>query len=171
MLILLAIILGILISVVATTYKYGIGPTPTSPPVKAAWLKILPKLSESGSIYELGAGFGTLSFALADHYPDHEIIAIEVSLIPYGWMRLQQEVFPRKNLKIIYGDFFKMKLLEPKLIVCYLYPGAMQKLELKIDEECPQAMIISHTFAFPNRKPSQISFANDLYHTPLYIYE
>jgi hypothetical protein len=170
MFILLLIILVILISVVGTTYKYGIGPTPTSIKVKNVLLKTLP-LNPLGTVYELGAGWGTLAFVLADHYPTNEIIAIEISIIPLVWMHIRQTLFPRKNLKIQYGDFFQKKLLDAGLIVCYLYPGAMKKLEIKIKIECPQTMILTHTFALPNREPARVIFAHDLYNTPIYFYE
>ena len=169
MLFLWTILLTILISIVWTTYRYGIGPTPTSNKVKKILMEHLPKLP-SGPIYELGAGFGTLAFALADHYPDHTVIAIEVSPIPWAWMVAIQGLHPRKNLKIIRGDFFKESLEDAKLIVCYLYPGAMQKLKEKIDRECQKAKLISHTFAFPTKTPTQVIYAHDLYHTPIYIY-
>lgn len=170
MFILLLIILVILISVVGTTYKYGIGPTPTSIKVKKVLLKSLP-LNPLGTIYELGAGWGTLAFALADHYPSHRIIAIEISIIPLAFLHFRQTLFPRKNLKIQYGDFFQKNLLDTGLIVCYLYPEAMKKLEIKIKIECPQTMIITHTFALPTRKPTLTLYAQDLYNTPIYFYE
>lgn len=170
MLILLLIILAILISVAGTTYKYGIGPTPTSPKVKKALLKALPS-SLLGTIYELGAGWGTLAFALADHYPANDIIAIEISIIPLAWMHIRQALFRRKNLKIQYGDFFQKNLLDAGLIVCYLYPGAMKKLEIKIKTECPQTMVLTHTFALKARKPARVIYVQDLYNTPIYLYE
>lgn len=166
MYVLLAIILIILISVAASTYKYGIGPTPTSPKVKSALMKVLP-LIPPGKIFELGAGFGGIAFALADHYPNHLVIAFEISIFPYLWMKARQFVFPKKNLQIRYIDFFKINLMEAELIICYLYPGAMKKLEPLVIDKC----IISHTFALPNRKMDQVFFAKDLYHTPIYIYE
>lgn len=167
MLILLLIILAILISVVGTTYRYGIGPTPTSRKVKKELLKALP-ISPLGTIYELGAGWGGLSFALADHYPSNKVVAIEVSPIPLAWMHIRQIIFPRNNLEIQYGDFFQKNLLDAGLIVCYLYPGAMKKLESKI--ESSHAIIITHTFALPNKKPNQVITVHDLYNTPIYIY-
>lgn len=170
MYILILIILVILISIVGTTYRYGIGPTPTSPKVKKELVKALP-LNPLGTIYELGAGWGSLAFLLADHYPSKHVIAIEVSIIPLIWMQIRQIFCRRKNLKIEYGDFFQKNLLDAGMIVCYLYPGAMRKLEMKIEEECPHAIILTHTFALPNKKPKQVITADDLYNTPLYIYK
>lgn len=158
-----------LLSMILTALRYGIGPVPTSPKVKRALLPILPVLSK-GTIYELGAGFGTLAFALADHYPQCQIIAVEVSPIPCLWMHICKYLKPRDNLKIIRKDFFKLLLSDADLIVCYLYPGAMRKLEEKLAQECPKAAILTHTFALPHRKADATLKANDLYRTPLYFY-
>lgn len=166
----LALLFLLLLSVVWTTYKYGIGPTPTSFKVKSIWLQILPKIG-AGTIYELGAGWGTLAFSLADHYPSNPVVAIEISPLPYAWMKLRQFFFPRKNLTIIYRDFFKIKLLGAELIVCYLFPQAMQKLAEKLKLEGIESTLITHTFALPHLKADRIVYVNDLYQTPIYIYE
>jgi hypothetical protein len=158
-----------LLSMIATALRYGIGPVPTSPKVKRALLPLLPPLSK-GPIYELGAGFGTLAFALADHYPDCEVIAVEVSPIPYFWMTVRKQLRPRLHLKIRRKDFFKLPLNDAALIVCYLYPGAMLRLEEKLAMECPQAPILTHTFALPSRKADVTRHAEDLYCTPIYFY-
>lgn len=164
--ILLFIALAILISIAGSTYKYGIGPTPTSPKVKTALFQHLPKLSK-GPIYEIGAGWGTLAFSLADRYPNHSVIAIEVSFFPWLFMYLRAFLFPRKNLIISFSDFFEKNLEDGKLIICYLYPEAMKKLEPKLSRQ----LVISHTFAFPHRTPKQTIYVKDLYNTPIYIYE
>lgn len=164
------IILIVLILIVWPTYKYGIGPTPTSYRVKAAWLNELPTIG-SGPIYELGAGWGTLVFALADHYPAHRVIGIEVSPLPWLWLSLRQALWPRKNLTICYGDFFKIDLQGAALVVCYLFPKAMEKLAVKLEKECREAIVMSHTFALPHRKAAKMIIVNDLYLTPIYIYE
>lgn len=160
---------AVLLSIIFTSLRYGIGPVPTSPKVKQALLPLLPPLNYR-TIYELGAGFGTLAFALADHYPNCSVIAVEISLIPYLWMQAWQRLKPRHNLKILKKDFFKLPLLDSGLIVCYLYPGAMARLEEKIAQECPQTALLTHTFALPHRRADVIVKAKDLYHTPIYFY-
>lgn len=159
----------ILLSIILTALRYGIGPVPTSPKVKQALLPLLPKLKQ-GTIYELGAGFGNLAFSLADHYPDHQIIAVEISGVPYLWMLARQWLKPRNNLKLLKKDFFKLTLSDAALIVCYLYPRAMNRLEEKITQECPKTALLTHTFALPHQKADVILKAKDLYNTPIYFY-
>lgn len=157
----------ILMSMVYSALRWGIGPVPTSPKVKKALIPLLPPLSH-GIIYELGAGFGNLAFTLGEHYPDCQVIAIEVSPVPYFWMKIRNGFNPKLN--IIRKDFFQLNLSDASLIVCYLYPGAMERLEKKLAQECPKAAILTHTFAFPHRKADVTIRANDLYNTPIYFY-
>lgn len=159
-----------LLSIIFTTLRYGIGPTPTSPKVLKAFFDILPKEIE-GTVYELGAGIGTLAFPLADRYPKARVIAVEVSPLPWLFMTIKQFFVQKKNLEIRRKDFFKLSLEESRLIVCYLYPGAMKELEEKIQKECKQVFIATHTFAMPSWEPIQKSFAQDIYRTPIYLYE
>jgi hypothetical protein len=167
---LILIIISIaLLSIIWSALRWGIGPVPTSPKVKKALLPLLPPLRK-GIVYELGAGFGNLAFTLGDHYPDCHIIAVEISLIPYIWMKIWQWVKPRPHLKIVRKDFFQLSLSDANLIVCYLYPGAMLRLEEKLSQECPQAALLTHTFALPHRKADVTLRAEDLYHTPIYFY-
>lgn len=158
---------GILLSMIYSALRLGIGPVPTSPKVKMALIPLLPPL-KSGIIYELGAGFGNLAFTLKDHYPDCQVIAVEASPIPYLWMKIRNWFKPR--LIIIRKDFFQMNLSDANLIVCYLYPGAMGRLKEKLSQECPHAAILTHTFALPHRKADITVRANDLYNTPIYLY-
>jgi predicted RNA methylase len=166
----LTILLLAFLSVAFTTIFYGIGPTPTSSTVRKELFTLLPN-AIVGTIYELGAGWGTLAFPLAERYPQAKVIAIEISPLPYLWMRLILFFRPHPNLKIIYGDFFRFSFEDAGLIVCYLYPKAMTILEKKILHECKNAWIATHTFAFPQLKPQKVRKASDLYRTTVYLYK
>lgn len=159
-----------LLSIVWTTWRYGIGPTPTAPRVKQTLFAHLPQ-ELTGTIYELGAGWGTLAFSLAYRYPQAQIIAIEISPLPYFWMVLKQKWAPRPNLTLIWGDLFQIDLKDAKLIICYLFPGAMQPLEQKILKECSHPLVVTHTFAFPHLAPISKTYCSDLYETPIYLYQ
>ena len=59
-----------------------------------------------------------------------------------------------------------------ELVVCYLFPGGMEKLKPKLEREVkPGAIVISNTFAISGWKATEILFASDLYRSPIYIYE
>ncbi|HRD55834.1 MAG TPA: SAM-dependent methyltransferase [Parachlamydiaceae bacterium] len=131
----------------------------------------VPKKIE-GSILELGSGFFPLSYQAANLFKENEVIAYETSLVPYLFSKIYLFAFPLKNLKIIRKDFFKVSFHEGKLLLCYLYPAAMQKLENKFEKELPkEAYIISNTFALPNKKPEKVITTDDLYKTKIYLYK
>jgi len=78
----------------------------------------------------------------------------------------------RKNVSLSGKNFWQEDLSGYSLIVCYLYPEAMVQLEKKLEKEGRKGLwIVTHTFAFPSWKPLKVSFANDLYRTPIYIYQ
>lgn len=164
----LALLVGV---IVLYSLKYGITPTPTSSKVKKELLAILPELKE-GEIAELGSGWGTLAFALARKYPACQVEALEISPVPYfcSWLISKWTAFP--NLELTRRDFFDVKLNRAALVVCYLYPGAMEKLKEKFEKELePGTYVATHTFAVPGWKPLLTAHASDLYHTPVYLYQ
>jgi hypothetical protein len=160
----------VLISIGWYSWAYGITPTPTSAKVKNTVLQVLP-LDPKGKIVELGSGWGHLTFSLARLYPDNVIEAYEISPIPYGISYLINAWKRQSNLRLFRKDFFKVSLKGSGLIVCYLYPGAMEKLKGKFEQELkPGTFVLSHTFAVPGWAPVKLLYANDLYHTPVYLY-
>jgi hypothetical protein len=170
MLLVVFILILIAISILISTIKNGISPMPTSPKVRGVFLASLPRTAPD-HIAELGAGFGTLAFAIAHKYPDSTVVAYENSIIPFLFMKLRKFISKTPNLEITYKDFFRQNLTSYSLIVCYLYPGAMNKLEEKFEKELlPQASIYTHTFAVPHWKPKETWQVNDFYRTTIYHY-
>lgn len=158
------------LSLVWSTFRYGISPMPTSPKVKKVLLEELPK-TFTGTIYELGSGWGTLAFPLAEKYPQAQVIGYEISLMPYLFARFRQFLNPKKNLFFKRLDFFKCNLSGAQLYICYLYPGAMTTLSDKLTKEAsPGSLLVSHTFALPGKKPIQTVSVHDLYNTSIYFY-
>lgn len=161
------------LSIVFSTLRNGISPMPTSKKVKKCLLQNLPKLvPEDGVIYELGSGWGSLVFRLADHYPLAEIRALESSPIPF-YISLTRSIFNSSpKIKFIRQDIFAVDLQNASLIVCYLYPGAMQRLQEKFKNELAQGTwVISNTFAIPGKKAIYTYEVNDLYHSKIYVYQ
>lgn len=169
----LTLIIGILIlfSILWSTYKNGISPMPTSSKVKKDLLKLLPP-SLSGPVYELGGGWGTLSFSVAKKYPSNRVIVFENSLVPFIFCKMAKLFYRTPNLQFLFRDFYSESIHDASLVICYLYPEAMQKLKLKFENELfPHTCVISHTFAIPGWVPDVIFYVNDLYQTPIYIYK
>jgi len=170
-LLLVILLLGAMLSIVFHTLRTGISPMPSSAKARHQLLSLVPPDLE-GPILELGAGWGTLAFALADHCPRAQVLAFELSPLPYAFCRLRQRLAPRRNLRFAREDFFRASFSGASAVVCYLFPGAMSRLAPKLtDELAPGTRILSHTFALRGWTPSRTLVAGDLYRTPVYLYE
>lgn len=162
-------------SIITTTLYYGISPMPSSRKAKNAILQLihdnLPKKLD-GNVVELGSGFSTLAIPIAKCFQENSMIAYEISLIPYLVSKIFQFFFPQKNLTIEQKDFFDVDLNLSKLIICYLYPAAMEKLKVKFEKELQnETYLISNTFAIPGWKPISTIILNDIYQTKIYLYK
>ncbi len=152
-------------SILFWTVRLGIGPTPTSYKVRNTISDILPD-TVCGEIIELGCGWGHLIPILQAQYPQGTIQGWERSPLPALFTRWVRKVEVKKR------DFFTADLSNAGLIVCYLYPGAMTRIAQEILPQLPPGCwIVTHTFSLPGSEPVKILKANDLYQTPVYLYQ
>ena len=143
---------------------------PTSPKVKRKILEILPH-SHTGTIFELGSGWGTVAFSLAKKYPLSLVIGYETSLVPYYYSEIKRKLLGPSNLRFKRQDLFEAPCQTATLIVLYLYPNAMTQLAKKFRNElCDNTRIVSHTFALNDYQPNHIVTVDDLYNTKIYVY-
>lgn len=168
--VIVTIFVGIVFSIVYASWRNGISPMPSSPKAKRAIISLLPE-NVHGTIYELGSGWGTLVWMLARHYPNHRIIGYETSLIPYLFSRLALLFLRFPNVEIRRHDFFAVELTGAGLVVCYLYPKAMEMLTSKFFSELtPGCVVVSNTFALPGWVPDSSFDIGDVYHSKVYRY-
>ncbi len=159
-----------MLSIVVYTLRTGISPMPTLGKVRRQLLSLLEPGLE-GTVLELGAGWGTLAFALADRCPRARVVAFELSPLPFVFCWLRQRLAPRPNLELRRQDFFRASFSGASLVVCYLFPGAMTRLAPKLLAElAPGTRVLSHTFALRGWLPLRTLVVDDLYRTPIYLY-
>lgn len=169
-LILLAIVCLALASIFWSTLRLGISPMPTSAKVKREVLALISADLE-GEIHELGCGWGTLAFSIAAHCPDAKVIGWERSPFPFLFCRIRLLVQRRPNLTVRFADFHGADLKGARLVITYLWTGAMTRLGPKFEAELPNgAEVISHTFAWRGKDPVETKITDDLYRTPVYRY-
>jgi len=168
---LLSLLLWIIASILYWSIVNGITPTPSSKQVRTLILSNLP-VSGDGPVYELGCGFGSLLFPLAEKLPDHQIIGYETSTIPFLICKLRSMLTSQPNIKLLKQDFFKEDFHGVHLVICYLYPAAMQSLKIKFEQELPRgSWVFSNTFAIPGWIPHKTIKIKDLYNSKIYIYK
>ena len=169
-LLILLVLIFFSLSIIIWTLINGISPMPSSYKAQRLLKKILPEL-QRGNIYELGSGWGTLLILLAQHYETHQIIGFETSWVPYFVGKLRIVCKGLKNVLTYRRNFFQQSLQDPGLIICYLYPQAMAKIALKLEEELKNDVwVISLVFAIPHWDPVAIYEINDIYHSKIYVY-
>ena len=67
-------------------------------------------------------------------------------------------------------DIYTYDYRNVEMIVCYLFPDAMQRSIKIFDDNENIKCLISNTFALPLRKATEKIDAHDLYRSPIYIY-
>jgi hypothetical protein len=99
-------------------------------------------------------------------------VAYELSPVPGLVLKIRALLCGPQNLKIIRRNFLKDNLSKATLVVCYLYPEAMEKLSSKFFMELnPQAKVISNTFEIPAWTPTLIQNLEDVMCPQIFQYE
>ena len=177
-------------SIVWSTLVAGISPMPSSRAARDAMLPLLDKAvafqcsserSETApdnvGIVELGSGWGNLLIVLARRYPQHQIIGYEISWLPWLVSLLLVRLYRLNNVQVLRKNFLKQDLTKAPVLVCYLYPAAMQaiseKLLAELGGKCSASgdrFLISNNFALPGFQPGETVKAKDFYQSPVYLY-
>jgi hypothetical protein len=159
-----------MVSILVGVVRTGISPMPSSRRAVQQVLQFVVPPRE-GSIYELGAAWGSLAVPLARAFPDRRIIAYELSTIPWLFLLLRVRVSGLKNIEVVRRDFFRDDLAKAAVVVCYLYPSSMVRLSTKLRSELiPGTLVVSNTFALPGWVAEQKSQLKDLYRTKIYLF-
>lgn len=142
------------------------------PSTKKSAITILENIKEESkdTIIDLGSGFGSLAIFLATNLPKKQIIGYELSFFPWLISVSLAKVLRIKNIKFYKKDFNTVDL-KNAVLVCYLFPEGMKRLEDKIFDETINTKIVSSTFAFRDIKARDTILVNDFYKTPIYIYK
>lgn len=118
----------------------------------------LAELKDGEVVYDLGAGDGRLLLAATQRQAQVTAVGFELSLLFYliGWLRILLSP-NRQRMRWKFQDFFHHSISEADVVVCFLTPPAMSKLEPKFRQELrPGARIISAVFPMPNWKPDLV---------------
>ncbi len=126
----------------------------------------------TGTIIDLGSGWGNFVIRIAKKNPQRQVIGYELSLLPWLTSTLLKNVLALKNLTLYRKNFYHEELPDAAVLVCYLYPEAMKNIAQKLLIESPNIdFLISNNFALPSNKPRKKISIEDFYKSPIYLYQ
>jgi SAM-dependent methyltransferase len=135
-------------------------------------------VKEDSVVYDLGCGDGRILFHLSRSYPKARYIGIENSSFPLILAKFGSFLNNKKignKVEVIGDDFFKQDLSKATHVFTYLYPGLMDELLSKFENEFkPGTRLVSLSFKFTNKIPiNEIDLGRNKYKLgrKLYIYE
>jgi predicted RNA methylase len=146
---------------------------PSSKKARQAMLKLICETrTKTGPIFELGSGWGSLLIPLAKQYPQRKIIGYELSIMPWLTTVILKNLLGLNNIHVYRKNFLHSDLTSASVILCYLFPKGMKELDRKIKWQGGQLeYLISNNFALPSHQPIKTIQLNDLYQSPVYLYQ
>ena len=115
----------------------------------------LAKLRDGMLFCDLGSGTGKMLFYLSGKYKVN-CVGIEVSPILYLYSKVKSLFY--KNVKIVYGNFYKYDLSKADIVYAFLLPKAFNKVKEKIKKELKEdSKIITSSWPLENYSPVEVS--------------
>jgi hypothetical protein len=168
---LLITIVFITLSLIYSSVKLGISPMPSSSKAYDAMMKLAGETG-AGPLIDLGSGWGDFVIRAAKRNPHRQIVGYELSILPWLTSVILKKILKLNNLTLYRQDFFKAQLPSASVLICYLYPKAMSKIQNQLLLKQPEiTFIISNNFALPSSKPFKVIKLNDFYKSPIYLYK
>lgn len=177
------IVLLSVIWIVLVSWKNGISPMPASRAVRRTVAGEVSRIPGYANILEAGSGWGTLGLEVIRSCPGKRLTGIENSRIPLMFSQLLTVLYNcllrtaggqtqrGSPLHFIKEDMYRVAYRDADIVLCYLFPGAMERLSVKFRQELPPgAVVISVCFALPDRQPVRILTCRDRLRTKVYVY-
>jgi len=160
---------GVILSLVYCVIT-GISPIPSSRISKKFMLSLVP--DGKGTLCDLGAGWGSVAFPLAKRFRDSRVLAIELSPVPWLFMKIRHYLFRRSNLNIIRGNFLTHPLpTDVRAVICYLHSELLEKARPVLEKSFrPGTLVISNVFDIPGWEPEAIHRIEDSFCPQIYVY-
>lgn len=177
------IVLLSVVWIVLLSWRNGISPMPASKAVRLAVAGEVNRIPGYANILEAGSGWGTLGLEVIRRCPGKRLTGIENSRIPLWFSQLFTILYSRflqaeggrsvvrSKIHFIKGDLYRASYTDADIVLCYLFPGAMERLAEKFRQELPPgAVVISVCFALPDKQPVRILTCQDRLRTKVYVY-
>jgi SAM-dependent methyltransferase len=149
----IALFIVILIpTLIALIYGAPFVPTPMAAVQKMLQLG---QIKEGEKIYDIGCGDGRMVYLATKNYKA-QAVGLELSPLVYALARIRK-LFWRSKAKIVFGDFRRHNFKDADVIMCYLLPETLAKLQNKLEKELKKgARVVSYAFKVGDWKESHM---------------
>lgn len=133
-------------------------------------------LSANSILYDLGCGDGRVLKACLQLEPKIKAIGIEKEIVPFCLAKWKLRKFNKTaSCQLFHKNFFDVSVTDATHIFTYLFPGLMDDLLPKLQQELkPGTKLVSCDFLFHHKQPSQVidlKRSNRALGRKLYYYE
>jgi len=133
----IAIILIVLVAIVNTvySYRYKVVNMPSSRGTRRAVIHDIRNhvdKNDTITVSELGAGWGGLAVQLTKNFPFATVKSYEISPFPFLISIIRRLFMRTSNYHLIRADFFKSDFSDSDILMCYLSPYHMRRIEKEI---------------------------------------
>ncbi len=118
---------------------------------------------------DLGCGDGRVLCTACNRYG---VRAVGYELNPLAYVRARLRCMGKKDVRVVWGNFWKADLRGADVVFCYLFPDVMGRVAEKIRTDVkPGAVVVSCNFPVPEFVPNRVLRpAGALHHDPIYVY-
>ena len=120
---------------------------------------------------DLGGGIGGTVMHLAASRPDGEFVSIESAPLPFFISWLRKVISGRSNVRVVYGDYWKLSLKPFDAAYAFLSPRPMVDLYSKVQAEMQKgAVFISNSFEVSGHPADEIMELDDRRRSRLHVW-
>jgi SAM-dependent methyltransferase len=113
----------------------------------------LAQIRNGEKVYDIGCGDGRMVYLAAKNF-GADATGFELSPLVYAMARIRH-FFWRSKAKIKFANFKRRDLSKADVIVCYLLPETLARLQAKLDKELKKgSRVISYAFPIGNWTPA-----------------
>ncbi len=161
-------ILIIIPTVIAMSTGAPFVPTPMA---RVKKMLALAKVKPGEKVYDIGCGDGRMVYVAANDY-GAKAVGLELSPLVYLLARVRK-FFWKSKAEIHFSDFRYKNLSDADVIVCYLLPEALARLQPKLEAELKKgARVISYAFQIGSWKVTHREERNREQNlAPIWVYE
>lgn len=147
-----SIALTILILIPTIIAMVSGAPYVPTPMARVKKMIALAKIKPGEKVYDIGCGDGRMVYVAANDY-GAKAVGYELSPLVYCLARIRK-LFWGSKAKIEFTDFRYKNLSDADVVVCYLLPESLARLQPKLDAELKKgARVISYAFQIGDWKP------------------